>query len=123
MSGLLAAAYGVLDASWDAAAHRGSELDATLAGYAFDVGNIGFANAWLAMASFAVASGWVCLSTGFLPRWTGWCAVVSGGGLVIARFLWWVEGLWLLPYALLWLWIIATCVHLLRHRHDAVPGA
>ena len=116
VSGVLVAAYGVLDASWDAAAHRGRELDPTLAGYAFDVGNIGFANAWLAMASFAAASGWVVLATGFLPRWTGWCAVASGAGLVVARFLWQVEGLWFLPYALLWVWVVATCIYLIRRR-------
>jgi hypothetical protein len=54
-SGVLVMAYRVLDASWDAAAHRGTDLDPALAAYAFDVGNLGFANAWLAMASFAVA--------------------------------------------------------------------
>ncbi|HLN77475.1 MAG TPA: hypothetical protein VK204_10560 [Nocardioidaceae bacterium] len=74
-SGILVAAYGVLDASWDAAAHRSAELGPGLAGYAFDVGNIGFANAWLAMASLAVSAGWVTISTGVLPRWTGWCAI------------------------------------------------
>lgn len=123
VSGVLVAAYGVLDASWDAAAHRGAELDSALAGYAFDVGNIGFANAWLAMASFAVAAGWVVLSTGFLPRWTGWCAVVSGVGLLVARFLWTVDGLWFAPYGLLWLWIVATCVYLIRRRATVVSRA
>lgn len=115
-SGVLVTAYGVLDASWDAASHRGADLDPTLAGYAYDVGNIGFANTWLAMASFALACGSVVLSTRFLPTWTGWCAVTSGTGLLIVRFLWTVDGLWLLPYGLLWLWILATCVHLIRRR-------
>ena len=115
-SGVLVTAYGVLDASWDAAAHRGAELDPGLAGYAYDVGNIGFANAWLAMASFAIACGWVVLSTGLLPRWNGWCAIASGAGLLIVRFLWTVNGLWYLPYGLLWLWIIATCIYLIRRR-------
>lgn len=123
VSGVLVAAYGVLDASWDAAGHRGDELDPALAGYAFDVGNIGFANAWLAMASFAAAAGWVVLSTGFLPRWTGWCAVLSGLGLLVARFLWMVDGLWFLPYGLVWLWIISTCVFLIRRRAVVVSRA
>ena len=126
-SGLLLAAYGVLDASWDAAAHRGDELDDALAGYAFDVGNIGFANAWLALASFALAAGWVVVTTGFLPAWTGWLAIIGGAGLVVVRFLWQVDGLWFLPYGLVWLWVIATCVSLIRRRatvgHGGGPGS
>jgi hypothetical protein len=114
VSGVLLAAYGVLDASWDSAIHRGDELDPGLAAYAFDVGNIGFANAWLAVASLAVSAGWVTLSTGVFPRWTGWCAVIGGVGLVIARFLWFVEGLWFAPYALFWVWAIAISVRLVR---------
>lgn len=113
-SGVLLAAYGVLDASWAAAIHRGDSLDPGLAAYAFDVGNIGFANAWLAMASLAVSAGWVTLSTGVFPRWTGWCAISSGVGLVIARYLWFVESLWFAPYALFWVWAIAVSVRLVR---------
>lgn len=118
VSGVLLAAYGVLDASWDAASHRGAELGPELAGYAFDVGNIGFANSWLALASLAVAAGWVTTRTGVLPRWLGWCAIASGAGLVVARYLWFVDGLWFLPYALFWLWVIATCIRLLRHPRE-----
>lgn len=121
-SGVLFSAYGVLDASWDAAAHRGGELDDALAGYAFDVGNIGFANAWLTMASFAAAAGWVVVATGMLPTWTGWMAVCSGAGLLVARFLWHVDGLWFLPYGLVWAWVIVTCVYLIRGRAAGAHG-
>lgn len=114
-SGILLAAYGVLDASSDAAAHRGTELDPGIAAYAFDLGNIGFANAWLAVASLAVSAGWVVIETGLLPRWTGWWAVASGVGLVVARYIWFVDELWLLPYGLFWLWVVGTCVRLV-HR-------
>jgi hypothetical protein len=114
VSGVLLAAYGVLDASWDSAAHRSDEIDTALAGYAFDVGNIGFANAWLAMASLALATGWVVLSTGWLPRWMGWAALVSAAGLVVARYLWFVDGLWFAPYAVFWVWVVAACVRLIR---------
>ena len=123
VSGVLLAAYGVLDASWDAAIHRGDELDPGLAAYAFDVGNIGFANSWLAVASLAVSAGWVTLRTGLFPRWTGWCAVASGVGLVVARFLWFVEGLWFAPYALFWAWAIAISVRLVRRVADPAVGA
>jgi len=119
VSGVLLAAYGVLDASWDAAIHRGSEIDGALATYAFDVGNIGFANAWLAVASLAVSAGWVTLSTGVLPRWTGWWAIASGAGLVLARYLWFVEGLWFVPYGLFWVWVAAVCLRLIRRPSGA----
>ena len=114
VSGALLTAYGVLDASWDSAAHRADEIDPALAGYAFDIGNIGFANAWLAMASLALATGWVGLSSGWLPRWVAWAALVSAAGLVVARYLWYVDGVWLAPYAVFWVWVIALCVRLIR---------
>ena len=88
VSGTLVAAYGVLDASWDAAANRGSDLDPNIAAYAFDVGNLGFANAWLALGSFAIAVGLILRQSGALPAWWGWWAIVSGVGLVAARFVW-----------------------------------
>lgn len=116
VSGVLLAAYGVLDASWDAAAHRADEIDAPLAGYAFDIGNIGFANAWLAMASLAVATGWVVLRTGWMPAWIGWAAVASAVGLVASRYVWFVDGVWLLPYFVFWTWVVATCVRLILRR-------
>ena len=119
VSGVLIAAYGVLDASWDAAAHRGAEIGPALAGYAFDVGNIGFANAWLAAASLGASAGWVSIATGVFPRWTAWLAILSAAGLVIARYLWFVEGLWFLPYGLFWLWVVAICVRLIRRPRDA----
>jgi hypothetical protein len=118
VSGVLFAAYGVLDASSDAAAHRGTELSPGIASYAFDLGNIGFANAWLAVASLAVSSGWVTVRTGVLPRWTGWCAIASGVGLIVVRYFWFVGELWLLPYGLFWLWVVASCVRLVRHPRE-----
>lgn len=114
VSGVLVAAYGVLDASWDAAIHRGTEIDDMLAAYAFDVGNIGFANSWLALASLTVSAGSVSISTGALPRWTGWCAMGIGIGLVFARYFWFFEGLWLVPYGLFWMWVIIVCVQMIR---------
>ena len=42
--GALFAAYLFTDASWEAAGNRGADLDPGLAHFAFDMGNIGFAN-------------------------------------------------------------------------------
>jgi hypothetical protein len=83
-----------------------------VADYAYAVGNVGFANIWIAMASFAVCSGWVILSTGVLERWMGWWIVVAGLGLAVARFAW-TAGFWGVGYALFWLWIIVVCIRLI----------
>jgi hypothetical protein len=117
-SGVLFAPYGVLDASSDAAAHRGDELGVDVAAYAYDVGAIGFANAWLAVASLAGFAGWVVLRTGIAARWTGWCAIASGIGLAVARYFWFIETVWVVPYLLFWLWVVATCLRLLRHPRE-----
>ena len=116
VSGTIVAAYGVLDASWDAAANRGSGIDSNIAAYAFDVGNLGFANAWLALGSFAIAVGWIIRDSGVLAVWWAWWAIISGVGLVAARFVW--EGsFWLLPYGLFWAWVITLGVRLVRRPH------
>ena len=115
VSGLMLAAYQFLDVSWDAASYGSADLDPAVSSYAFDVGNLGFANIWMAMGSFAICAGWVVLSTRMLGRWLGWWAVVAGAGLVLVRFAW--EGeLWFAPYALFWIWVIIVCVQLIRLR-------
>ena len=63
VSGVLLAAYLLLDVSWDAASYGAAYLDPAVASFAFDLGNLGFANIWLAMGSFAICAGWVVLST------------------------------------------------------------
>lgn len=116
-SGLLLVAM-TLSGGWEAAAHRADSLDPQVALYAFDEGNISFANGWVALGSFLVCCGWVLAATAALPRWTGWLAIVAGIGLVLARFAW-TTTVWLLPYALFWLWLVCVCVYLLRHRLQA----
>jgi hypothetical protein len=118
VSGVLLTAYAALDASLEAASFRGADLDPAVAGYAFAVGSAGFANAWLALASFAVCAGWVVVATGIFGRWLGWWAIISGIGLALSRFFWTSE-IWLLPYGLFWVWVIVVCVRLLRWT----PGA
>lgn len=112
VSGVLVAAYGVIDASWDAAFNRGDELDAGVAIFAFDLGNLGFANAWLALASFAVAAGWALLASHALAAWWGWWAIVAGAGLLVVRFAW-ESFAWTVPYFVFWAWVIALSIRLL----------
>jgi len=115
VTGALLPANMLLNASWGAAAYRGADLDPGLARYAFDIGNLGFANAWVAMGSFAVASGWVVLSTRVLGRWLGWWAIVAGAGLVLSRFVW-TTGAWYAPYFGFWIWLVVVSVQLIRGR-------
>ncbi|SNY55446.1 hypothetical protein [Paractinoplanes atraurantiacus] len=116
MSGVLLVAFGMVDTSSVAAAHRGDLIDPVLAAYAWDVGIFGFANAWLALGSFALASGLAARAGGFLPRWLAWLGIVSGALLVPARFMWSWEAVWIVPYLAMWVWMIITCVLLMRRR-------
>ena len=115
VSGLLLPAYLLIDVSWDAAAYGGAEIEPGLASYAFDAGNLGFANAWMAMGSFALAAGWLVLESRVLGRWLGWWAVVAGIGLILARFVW-TTGAWYAPYFAFWIWVVLVSVQLVRGR-------
>jgi hypothetical protein len=121
VSGVLLPAYLLLDVSWDAASFGSADLDLAVVRYAFDAGNLGFANVWIAMASFAVCCGWLILSTRVVGRWLGWWAIASGLGLVVSRFFW-TSAIWFLPYAAFWIWMIIICIRLIR-RPAAVLNA
>jgi hypothetical protein len=104
----------VLSGNEVAAAFRADDLDPQIARYAFDEAHVAFANAWVALGSFAVCCGWVIASTRFLPRWLGWLAMASGVGLALSRISW-TSYVFLLPYGLFWLWVLVVAV-LLIHR-------
>ena len=55
LSGVLLAAYGLIGvgASWEAASLHGGRITPEVADYAYAFGNVGFANLWIALASFA----------------------------------------------------------------------
>ena len=108
-----------LSGGWEAASYRAAGLTDELALYAFDEGNLTFANSWVAMGSFALCTGWVVLRTHWAPGWLGWLTLVAGLGLVLVRFAW-TGQLWFFPYALFWLWVIASSIHLLRPARRAV---
>lgn len=119
VSGALVAAYGVIDASWEAAFNRGGQLGVEVAVFAFDFGNLGFANAWIALGSFAIATGWALLTGRALAAWWGWWAIVAGAGLIAVRFAW-ESFAWTVPYFIFWAWVIAIAIRLIS-RHTAQP--
>jgi hypothetical protein len=93
LSGALLAAFGLIGvSSVDAAWLHGGRITPEVADYAYAFGNVGFANVCIALASFAVCSGWVILSTRVLECWMGWWIVVAGLALVAARFVWTAAG-------------------------------
>lgn len=107
--------------AWQLAPFRINEgLDPQLGRFAFDMANLGFANAWVALGSFALATGWAILSTRSLPGWLGWWVLAAGIGLVAARAVW-TTSVWFLPYALFWLWVIALSVRLLAGKPSPRP--
>jgi hypothetical protein len=67
----------------------------------------------VALGSFAICCGWVIATTRFLPRWLGWLAIASGVGLALSRISW-TSVIWLLPYLMLWLWMIIVGIVLIR---------
>lgn len=114
LSGTLFAAYVVLEPAQDAATHRVADLDQGQLAFAYDVTTIGFTNVWLAMGGFGFACGWVIVSTRAMPTWLGWWGLVAGTALGLTQLVWKVEPAWLVPYAAFWLWLLTTCVLLLR---------
>jgi hypothetical protein len=108
-------------ASWDAAVYRSDDIDPQVARYAFDLGNLSFANGWVSAGAVGICAGLVVLSTRDLPHWLGWWALVAGIGSVLARSVW-TEGYAMVPFAAFWLWVAVVSVALLRGRF-AVTGA
>jgi hypothetical protein len=108
-------------ASWDAAAYRSSDIDPQVARYAFDLGNLSFANGWVATGAVGICAGLIMLRSRELPHWLGWWALVAGVGQVLARAVW-TSDLAFVPFALFWVWTGVLCVMLLAGRFDRAPG-
>jgi hypothetical protein len=122
VSGVILGAFLLLNTSGYAASFGAADLDLAVASYAFDVTSLGFANIWVALGGFAACCGWVVLSTRVVGRWLGWWGIASGLGLVLARFFWTSDVIWLLPYAAFWIWMIIMCIQLVR-KPDGVLSA
>jgi hypothetical protein len=111
-----AAVATILTGAPQAAAYRGGEaLDAQVAQFAFDLGNITFANMWVALGSLSLAAGWAMLAGRGEPAWLGWWALAAGAGLLVARIAWptWV---WVIPYVPFWVWVLVVSTRMLRTR-------
>jgi hypothetical protein len=118
--GLVAVAP-IVAGGWDVAYHRVSDgIDPELVRYAYDSGNLGFANAWVLLGGFALAAGAVLLRASGQPKWLGWWAVAAGIALVAVRTVW-TGDLWFFAYALFWLWVATFSVRTLVRRDGAGP--
>ncbi len=102
-------------ASWDAAAYRSSDIDPQVARYAFDVGNLSFANGWVSAGAVGICAGAIILSRRDLPHWLGWWGLVAGLGSVMARAIWTHEVAFV-PFAAYWLWVAVLSVVLVTGR-------
>jgi hypothetical protein len=103
---------------WELGVLRRSDLDPQIARLIFDQGSLAFANSWVLIGGFAVGAGVAVLAGRAVPVWLGWWALIAGAGMVVARAVWLSE-FWLLPYLLLWLWIVVISVLLLLRARRA----
>jgi len=108
-------------ASWDAASYRSEDIDPQVARYAFDLGNLSFANSWVASGAVGICAGLIVLGSRDLPHWLGWWALVAGVGSVLARAVW-TEDYAFVPFTVFWIWVAVLSVTLLVGRF-AVSGA
>jgi hypothetical protein len=81
----------------------------------FRSGGLELTNAWLAMASIALATAVTILRNRIAPSWLGWWAAVAGVGLIAVRAVPF-NNIWLFPYLLFWLWVVTVCVRMLMGR-------
>ena len=102
-------------ASWDAAAYRSEDIDPQVARYAFDLGNLSFANSWVAAGAVGICAGLIVLTSRDLPHWLGWWALIAGAGSVLARAVW-TEDYAFVPFTASWIWVMVLSVALLLGR-------
>jgi hypothetical protein len=102
-------------ASWDAAVFRSDSITPQVASYAYDLGNISFANSWVATGAVGICAGLVMLRAPGLPRWAAWWGLVAGAGEVLARA-WFRHGFAYAPFAIYWAWVLAMSILLVAGR-------
>ena len=102
-------------ASWDAAVFRSRSITPQVATYAYDLGNISFANSWVATGAIGICAGLVMLHAPGLPRWAAWWGLVAGVGEVLARA-WFRHCFAYAPFAIYWAWVLAMSILLVAGR-------
>jgi hypothetical protein len=102
-------------ASWDAAVFRSSSIDPQVARYAYDLGNISFANSWVATGAVGICAALVMFRAPTLPAWLAWWGLVAGVGEVLARA-GFRHGLAYAPFALYWAWVLVMSALLVAGR-------
>lgn len=105
-------------ASWDAAVFRSATIDPHVATYAYDLGNLSFANSWVATGAVGICAGLLLLRAPAVPRWLAWWGLAAGAGEVLARA-WFQHGFAYAPFGLYWLWVLAVSVLLVTGRLGA----
>jgi hypothetical protein len=100
-------------ASWDAASFRSDDIDPQVARYAFDLGNLSFANSWVATGALAICAGMIMVTGKDLPHWLGWWGILAGVGEVLARAVW-THGIAFAPFAAFWAWTAVISVLLIK---------
>jgi len=108
-------------ASWDAAAYRSDDIDPQVARYAFDLGNLSFANGWVAAGAVGICTGLIVLTRRDLQHWLGWWGLIAGVGSVLARAVW-TQDYAFIPFTAFWIWVPVLSLALLMGRF-AVAGA
>ena len=114
VSGVVLAAYLLLNTSGNAASFGAADLDLAVANYAFDVRQYWACQRLALHGRFCgvLRLGWCCrpessvvgLAGGPSPAGSGSCSPDSSGPL-------WF---WFLPYAAFWIWLIIMCIQLVR---------
>ncbi|KAB2348457.1 hypothetical protein [Actinomadura rudentiformis] len=104
---------------WELAATRVEEgLNPDLARLAFDLGNLSFATAWVALGGFTVVTGCALRTHRLAPAWVAWMGAVAGICAVAARAVW-TSPFWLVGYSLFLVWTLAICAVLLARAFRA----
>jgi hypothetical protein len=114
-SGVAIALYFVSAGIQLAGAFRVSDLDATTTALLFGLTNGIFVLLWFALAGVLIAAGVGGLQQRAMPRWLAWLGIVAGIAWVGTALVP-TSYLWLLPYLLFFVWLIAGSVLLWRSR-------
>lgn len=101
--------------SWDGATLRSADINPDVARYAFDLGNISFANGWVSLGAVSLCAGFLIVRSAGLPSWLGYWALLAGLGQIVARGFW-THPAALIPGAIYWVWVVVVSVLLMRGR-------